>query len=142
MVLAPHENQKAYALIEVPLKGSIKKLLAAMGLAFLVLALHLVVFGEYCDATSVLVGAVFLATNLFFYAIVSAAILVKKNIAWVGPVIVIKYLFLIVSVYLVWAYFHSLWVVTGMFAELLLVIVFYLMIQKWQLRRDKINGAF
>lgn len=93
------------------------------------------------SATNMICGALFLTINLTFYVVLSTAILIKKNIAWMGPVIVIKYLFLIVSVYFVWAYSNVLLVLSGMFVELLIIIIIYMILQKWLVRRDIENGS-
>ncbi len=98
-------------------------------------------FLDMRSATNLICGALFLTVNLIFYTLLSAAILIKKNIAWMGPVIVIKYLFLIASVYLVWAYSDVLLVLSGMFVELFIIIIIYMILQKWLLRRDIENGS-
>ncbi|MBY0385200.1 hypothetical protein K2X05_08585 [bacterium] len=92
-------------------------------------------------ATEAGVGSLFVSINMAFYGLLSVAIFVKKNIAWVGPVIVIKYLFLIVSVYFIWAYRDVLLVLVGMFTGLCITITL-LMIFKKLGRRDKEDGSF
>ncbi|MCB9072646.1 MAG: hypothetical protein H6623_03425 [Bdellovibrionaceae bacterium] len=71
-------------------------------------------------ATQVGIGVALSGVNILFYAIITAAILSKKNIAWILPVIVIKYLILISAVYYVWASTEVLKVVMGIFSELIL----------------------
>jgi hypothetical protein len=93
------------------------------------------------SATNLICGALFLTVNLLFYTLLSAAILIKKNIAWMGPVIVIKYLFLIASVYFVWAYSDVLLVLSGMFVELIIIIIIFMILQKWLARRDIENES-
>ena len=93
-------------------------------------------------ASNVVWASVFLTMNLIFYMVLAAAILVKKNIAWMGPVIVIKYLILIVSVYFVWAHCDVLLVLASMFTELLTTILLLIVFKKLLLRRDEIDGSF
>lgn len=92
-------------------------------------------------ALNIIFGSLFLTVNLTFYSLMSAAILIKKNIAWMGPVIVIKYLFLIVSVYFIWAKGDALLVLAGMFVELFLIIACYMIIKKLLTERDTHNGS-
>jgi hypothetical protein len=94
-------------------------------------------WGDSRIALNVACASVFLTLNLIFYMVLAAAILVKKNIAWMGPVIVIKYLILIGSVYLVWANCDVLLVLASMFTELLTTIFLLVVVKKWLSRRDK-----
>lgn len=98
--------------------------------------------GDGRIASNVIWASVFLTLNLIFYMVLAAAILVKKNIAWMGPVIVLKYLILIGSVYLVWANCDVLLVLASMFAELLTTIVLLMVFKKLLSRRDKKHGSF
>ena len=93
-------------------------------------------------ASNVVWASVFLTMNLIFYMVLAAAILVKKNIAWMGPVIVIKYLFLLVSVYFIWAKGDVLFVLSGMFVELFLIIISYMVFKKVLSERNTVNGSF
>ncbi len=93
-------------------------------------------------ALNVFWASVFLTLNLIFYMVLAAAILVKKNIAWMGPVIVLKYLILIGSVYLVWANCDVLLVLASMFTELLTTIILLLVFKMLLSRRDKKHGSF
>ncbi len=97
--------------------------------------------GDSRTASNVIIASAFLSLNIIFYMILAAAILVKKNIAWMGPVIVIKYLILIGSVYLVWAKFDVLLVLASLFTELLTAIIL-LMVFKLLLSRREKNGSF
>lgn len=98
--------------------------------------------GDSRTASNVIWASVFLTLNLIFYMVLAAAILVKKNIAWMGPVIVLKYLILIGSVYLVWANCDVLLVLASMFTELLTTIVLLLVFKMLLSRRDKKHGSF
>jgi hypothetical protein len=98
--------------------------------------------GDSRIASNVIWASVFLTLNLIFYMVLAAAILVKKNIAWMGPVIVLKYLILIGSVYLVWANCDVLLVLATMFTELLTTIVLLLVFKMLLSRRDKKHGSF
>lgn len=98
------------------------------------------VFAERHVALNVFCASVFLTLNLIFYMVLAAAILVKKNIAWMGPVIVIKYLILIGSVYLVWAKCDAILVLASMFTELLTITALLVVFKFWILRRDKKHG--
>lgn len=98
--------------------------------------------GDGHIALNVIWASVFLTLNLIFYMVLAAAILVKKNIAWMGPVIVLKYLILIGSVYLVWANCDVLLVLASMFAELLTTIALLMVFKTLLSRRDKKHGSF
>lgn len=98
-------------------------------------------FADKRAASLFIVGGILLSVNVIFYAFISAVILIKKNIAWMGPVIVIKYLILIGSVYLIWAQAEVLWFLAGMFIELFLIITFFVVIKKWLSRRDIGDGS-
>lgn len=98
-------------------------------------------FADRHTALNVFCASVFLTMNLIFYMVLAAAILVKKNIAWMGPVIVIKYLILIGSVYLVWAKCDALLVLASMFMELLTITALLVVFKLWILRRDKKHGS-
>jgi hypothetical protein len=99
-------------------------------------------YAGWTVAANVLVASLFLTLNFLFYMVLAAAILVKKNIAWMGPVIVIKYLILIGSVYLVWAKCDVLLVLASMFAELLAVSLVLVTLKWWFSRRDNKDGSF
>ena len=98
--------------------------------------------GDSRIASNVIWASVFLTLNLIFYMVLAAAILVKKNIAWMGPVIVLKYLILIVSVYLVWANCDVLLVLASLFAELLTTIILLMVFKSLLTRRDRKYGSF
>jgi hypothetical protein len=92
-------------------------------------------------AASVGVGVSLSILNIYFYAMVASALLIKKNIAWIGPVIVIKYLLLIVSIYFIWHFCEVLSVLVGLFSELVLTAFFYWLV-KIKFSKGKPNGTF
>lgn len=122
------------------LKGETRKLVLAIVLSNVFVFFTARICGEMRTATEVGIGSIFVSVNMAFYGLLSLAIFVKKNIAWVGPVIVIKYLFLIVSVYFIWAYRDVLLVLVGMFAGLFTTITLLVIFKKFW-RRDKKNGS-
>jgi hypothetical protein len=89
------------------------------------------------DATQIMYGMGFSIFNLLFYSLVAWMIFVKKNIAWIVPIIVIKYAILIVAIYLVWAHCNALLVAAGMLSELILAAFVWLFLKRVILRRTK-----
>lgn len=124
-----------------PLEQETRLLLLSMVVTNVCLSLACLVGLELRSAINIISGSLFLTFNLTFYTVMSAAILIKKNIAWMGPVIVIKYLFLIVSVYFIWAKGDVLLVLSGMFVELFLIIISYVILKKALTGRNTINGS-
>jgi hypothetical protein len=82
------------------------------------------------DATQFGWGVLFAVFNQVFYTFVTWMIFVKKNVAWVVLVIVIKYAILLVAIYLVWLYGEALMFAVGMLAELILTALMWLMLKK------------
>jgi hypothetical protein len=70
-------------------------------------------------ATQVGIGVLISVMNTALYALLAWTIIVKKNIAWMGPVIVIKYSILIASIYYVWTHHNVLLVLLGLIAQLI-----------------------
>jgi hypothetical protein len=70
-------------------------------------------------ATQVGIGVLISVINVALYALLAWTIIVKKNIAWMGPVIVIKYSILIASIYYVWTHHNVLLVLLGLIAQLI-----------------------
>jgi hypothetical protein len=100
-------------------KNFLLALFASTSAAFLVVLVTFLTLDLYA-ATQVGIGVSVTWVNILFYAIITGAILSKKNIAWVLPVIVIKYLILISAVYYIWASTDVAKVLVGVFSELLL----------------------
>lgn len=134
MDLAYCSHTKTFVMRTTSLKTETLCLVVALVVSNLAIVQMSLYFLDKRSATNLICGALFLTVNLTFYTILSAAILIKKNIAWMGPVIVIKYLFLIASVYLVWAYSDVLLVLSGMFVELFIIIIIYMILKKWLLK--------
>lgn len=122
------------------LKGETQKLALAIVLSNVLVVTAFLFISGMRAATEVGIGSAFVSINMAFYGLLSLAIFIKKNIAWVGPVIVIKYLFLIISVYFIWAYRDVLLVLVGMFAGLFTTITLLMIFKKFW-RRDKKNGS-
>lgn len=86
-------------------------------------------WGAWSGAKEVGFGALISLINLVFYTFIYWIIFNKKNVASLGPLIVIKYSILLFLIYCVWAYFDPLKVVAGLTGELLLVAFAWLFIR-------------
>lgn len=99
--------------------GDVKKLVLSTTLVgFLIVAIASF-WGLYV-ATQVAVGVGISVISTYFYGLMAWTIIVKKNIAWMGVVVVIKYSILIASIYFVWTYCHLFFVVLGLTAQLII----------------------
>lgn len=111
------------------------EILAALVIsAALIMGFSLYFFDLY-DATQIFYGVGLSIFNLLFYSLIAGLIFVKKNIAWIVPIIVIKYSLLIVAIYLIWAHCKPLFVVGGMISELIITAFVWLIIKKVLLKR-------
>lgn len=93
------------------------------------------------DATQVSIGVGISVLNMLFYSWLGWLLFVKKNIAWIGAVIVIKYLFLALGIYLVWTYGEVVFVLLGLFSEIVLTALFYLLLKLLLARKAIGNGS-
>jgi len=105
-------------------KSELKKLSWCCGISAALIVLGGLYLRGLYGAIQIGIGVAISVVNIYFYVVLVGAIIVKKNIAWMGPVIVIKYGFLIASIYLVWAHCDLLLVTVGLFSELILTAVF------------------
>lgn len=99
-----------------------------VGLTIAVIA-HLLL--EKSDSTQVVNGALISWLNILFYSFIAAALLTKKNIAWVLPMIVIKYVILVSVVYYIWASTDVALVLVGVFSELFLTALVLLPVRRF-----------
>lgn len=74
-------------------------------------------------STHLVTGVFFSWLNIVFYAFIALMVLSKKNIAWVVPLIVIKYVILVSVVYYIWASTDVALVLVGIFLELILTAI-------------------
>lgn len=139
MDLAAYPKQKIYSMSREAGR-ELKILLIALGVSAIMILVGVIAIRDWRVATNIGLGAAFATVNITFYGIVALGLVLKKNIAWLGPVIVIKYLFLLVSVYLIWAHSDVLLVLVGMFSQITLVAVCYLLLK--YLHKRKKDGSF
>lgn len=142
MDLAAFEDQKVPTVNSFPsIRGELKKLtVVQLVVAFIVFGSALGLRGLH-DATHVLIGILLTSMNIYFYALLGVMIFVKKNIAWIGPVIVIKYLILMASIYMIWQHGDLMLVTVGLFAELFLSSLFMALLKFFESRRALKNGT-
>jgi hypothetical protein len=114
---------------------SFKEFIASAIVAALLIAIPSFTLLNLYDATQVIYGVTFSVANFLFYSLVAWMIFVKKNIAWIVPIIVIKYAILIVAIYLVWAHCNALLVAAGMLSELILAAFAWLILKRVILKR-------
>ncbi|MCC6138795.1 MAG: hypothetical protein IT287_09190 [Bdellovibrionaceae bacterium] len=96
---------------------------------FVAITAHLLLQKE--DSTQVVNGALISWINILFYSMIAGAVLSKKNIAWVLPMIVIKYVILVSVVYYIWASTDVALVLVGVFSELFLTALVLLPIRRF-----------
>lgn len=117
----------------------IKEILFAIVISALILGIGSCAVFPLHDAVQVGYGILFAVFNQLFYAFITWAIFIKKNIASIVFVIVIKYAILLVAIYLVWAHGQALLFAMGMLAELMLTALTWLMLKQVLLKRTP-NG--
>jgi len=97
--------------------------LKKLAIGVLLAAILIIGLGFYWGrevATQLGIGVLISAISTGFYALLAWTIIVKKNIAWMGPVIVIKYSILIASIYYVWVHQNIVLVTVGLLAQLVI----------------------
>ncbi len=117
---------KEKLVVSQAMRRSFVGILAAATAIALIVGLMAWFIGSEPQATQVVTGVVISWVNIFFYALITALFLAKKNVALAIPLIVIKYVLLVWIVYYIWASSDVVLVLVGVFSELILTALILL----------------